>query len=189
MVIDSLGLVNSLADLPVWFMQTAGGTILSSPFFVNSVLPFILIFTVVFAILQKTQILGKGKKQIDAIVSLVIGLIVISFANAVGIITSLLPFLAVSAVIILVFMILYGMLFKEGEFEMNKGLRIAFGILIGLAVIIAVLISTGAWEYIKYNWIYAGDSSALVTNLIFLFIVIVAIVVVVVPWSKKKEDK
>ena len=32
-------------------------------------LPFVLIFTVVFAILQKTQILGKGKKQIDAIIN------------------------------------------------------------------------------------------------------------------------
>ena len=58
-----------------------GGTILSSQLFVEVILPFLLVFAVVFAILQKTKILGEGKKQIDAIVSLVIGLIVIAFSQ------------------------------------------------------------------------------------------------------------
>ena len=49
-------------------------------------LPFLLVFTVVFAILQKTSILGKGKKQIDAIVSLVVGLIVVAFGYATNVI-------------------------------------------------------------------------------------------------------
>ena len=61
-------------------------TILSSPIISEAVLPFILIFTVVFAILQKSSILGKDKKQIDAMVALVFGLITITFARAVGII-------------------------------------------------------------------------------------------------------
>lgn len=167
-------------------MANGTGTILASPFFVDIVLPFILVFVVVFAILQKSKILGDGKKQIDAIVSLVIALIVISFGYATGIIISLMPFLAVSAVIILVFLILYSMIFKEGDFQVNKGLKIAFGILIGLALIIAVMIATGAWEYVKESWFYGGaDSSAIFTNVIFVVVIIIALVVVLIPVKGK----
>ena len=62
-----------------------GQTILSHPIFVETILPFLLIFTIVFAVLQKAKILGEGKRQIDAIVALVVGLLFISFAQAVGI--------------------------------------------------------------------------------------------------------
>jgi len=164
-----------------------GGTIISSPLFTNLILPFLLIFVVVFAILQKTRILGEGKKQIDAIVALVIGLIVVSFSFATGIIVALIPFLAVSVVIILVFFILYGMLYQEGKFEIGKGLRIGLGVVIGIAVIIAVLIATGAWDYLAYTYFTGSgvEGSAIVGNIIFLIIVIVAIIIVVVPGRKR----
>lgn len=161
-------------------------TFLTSPIFTEMVLPFVLIFTVVFAILQKTQILGKGKKQIDAIVSLSIGLIVVSYANAVGIITDLMPFMAVSVVIILVFLILYGMVFKEGEFDLSKKVKNVFGGLVALAVAIAVLSVTGAWDYVRDNWLGGDSQSVIVTNTIFF--VIVAIAIGIVLSSGKKSD-
>ena len=161
-------------------------TFLTSPIFTEMVLPFVLIFTVVFAILQKTQILGKGKKQIDAIVSLSIGLIVVSYANAVGIITDLMPFLAVSVVIILVFLILYGMVFKEGEFDLSKKVKNVFGGLVALAVAIAVLSVTGAWDYVRDNWLGGDSQSVIVTNTIFF--VIVAIAIGIVLSSGKRND-
>ncbi len=162
-------------------------TILTSPIFTEMVLPFVLIFTVVFAILQKTQILGKGKKQIDAIVSLSIGLIVVSYANAVGIINDLMPFAAVSVVIILIFLLLYGMVFKEGEFDLSKKVKNVFGALAALAVTIAVLTITGAWNYIQDNWLGGESQSAIVTNIIFIVMVVVAIGIVMSS-GKKKED-
>ena len=39
---------------------------------------FLLVFVVVFAILQKTKVLGDGKKQIDALVALAVALLVLS---------------------------------------------------------------------------------------------------------------
>ena len=160
-------------------------TILTSPFFVEYVLPFVLIFTVVFAILQKSMILGKEKKQIDAIVALVIALIVISFANAVGIINSLLPFMAVSIAIILVFLILVAMLYiKDKEFELPKGLKNTLIGLIVIAVAIAVLITTGAWDYILAR--YFNNSGEGLANVIFVVVILIA-VAVAVSWKKKSE--
>jgi len=162
----------------------ANGTILSSPIFLELVLPFLLVFTIVFAILQKTKVLGDGKKQIDAIVDLVVGLIAISFGYATGIIISLIPFLAVSAVIILVFMMLYGMVYKDGNFEMSKGLRITFGIVIGIAVIIVVLVATGFWDYLYNLFFLGGEGDSIISNIIFLVVVIVAIAAVIFPGKK-----
>ncbi len=146
-------------------------TIFSSPFALNAVLPFLLIFVLVFAILQKTEILGKGKRQIDAIAALIIGLIVISFANAVEVINRLIPFLAVALVIILVFMLLLGSLFKGGEFDMPKWLKVVFGIIIFIALVIAVLYITGAWDRLAERFIGEAGSGVL-TNVIFIVIIL-----------------
>ncbi len=43
----------------------------------DSLLPFILIFTILFAILQKTKIIGEGKRQFNTLVALVLSLMVI----------------------------------------------------------------------------------------------------------------
>lgn len=40
-------------------------------------LPFLLIFVIIFAVLQKTKILGEGKKNLNVVVALVVGLLVI----------------------------------------------------------------------------------------------------------------
>ena len=166
----------------------ANETILSSPLFLNIILPFVLIFTVVFALLQKTSILGKDKRQIDALVALVVGLIVVAFGNAVDVINSLMPFLAVSVIVILVFLILYSMVFQgEDKFHLPKGLKIGIAIAVGIAVVVAVLLVTGAWDYILYEWIYAGDGGAITTNILFVVIVIAAIAMVLIPFGRKKE--
>jgi len=43
----------------------------------DSLLPFILIFTIIFAVLQKTKIIGEGRRQFNTIVALVISLMVV----------------------------------------------------------------------------------------------------------------
>ena len=153
-------------------------TILSSPIVMEVLLPFLLVFTVVFAILQKTSILGKGKKQIDAIVSLVVGLIVVAFGYATNVIINLMPILAVTAIVILVFMILYGMVNKEGELDLNKYIRGGVGILVGIIVVVSVLVLTGAWGYL-IEFYEASDSSSIIANVSFAIVIIVAIWIVV----------
>jgi hypothetical protein len=162
-------------------------TILSSPLISEAVLPFILIFTVVFAILQKSQILGKEKKQIDAMVALVVGLITITFARAVGIINHLLPFLAVSVIIILVFLIMVALFHKDDkEFVLHKGFKWAIFIAAFVAVIIAVLYFTGAWDYLATKFTEGGSN--LVTNVVFIVIIVVGFLIVFFG-DKKKESK
>lgn len=165
-------------------------TILSHPLMVGTVLPFILVFTLVFAVLQKTKILGDGKKQIDALVALAIALIVVSFGYATGIIISLVPVLAVGVVVILIFMLLYGMSF-HGDFNMHDNVKWTIGILAAIAVIIATMVATGAWGYVVDLFETGGDGTFNVTNLIFVVVVAIAVALVVMGGGKggdKKKD-
>ena len=83
----------------------------------NQWFAFILIFALIFAILQKTKLLGDESKRVNAMISLVIGLMLIAFPPARNLVVLLMPFLAVVAVILLVFMLLYGFIVgkKEGD--------------------------------------------------------------------------
>ncbi|MDP1696099.1 MAG: hypothetical protein Q8L29_04250 [archaeon] len=159
-------------------------TILSSPFFVEGVLPFLLVFVLVYAVLQKSKILGDDKKQINAIVSLVIGLIVISFNKYVSIIVNLIPVLAVGLVIILVFLLLWGIVFVNEDFAVAGWVKWTFGGLAFAAVLISALIFTEAWSYFKDY--FSGDNTLFI-NIVFLVIVGVA-VAVVVGFGGKNEN-
>ena len=161
-----------------------GSTILSHPIFVETILPFLLVFTIIFAVLQKSKVLGDGKRQVDSIVALVSALLVISFAQATGIIVQLIPFLAVSLVVLLVFMILVGSFRKGGDEMLPKGLKTALMAVVIIAVVIAVMVITDAWQYI-FDLIFIGSDSSLFINIVFIAIVIGAVIFVFVG-SKDK---
>jgi len=160
-------------------------TILSSPFIMEQVLPFLLVFVIVFAVLDKTKILGEGKRQINAIVGFIVGLMLIAFPGPRDLIINLMPLLAVIIVILLVFMILYGFSTGDKEFSFPKGVKIALGILVGLALIIAILVFTDYWGYIV-NSVFGGEGSDIAKD-VFLVLVIVAAVAVVL-WSGKGSN-
>ena len=157
-------------------MADYAGTIFSNPLAVEAILPFLLVFVLVFAVLQKTEVLGKGKKQIDALIALVVGLIVISFGYAVYIINNLIPFLAVSLVIILVFMLLVGSFFEAGKFELGKNVKIGAGIVALIALVIAVLYITGYWDTLVATFGNEGESSRLWANILFIGVIVAVVI-------------
>lgn len=162
-------------------------TIFSSPLAFQVILPFLLVFTLVFAVLDKSEVLGKDKRRINALVALIIGLIVVAFGRAVYIINNMIPFLAVSLVIILVFMILVGALYEQGSFKLSDNVKWILMIVIAIAVIIASLYFTGAWDYL-YSYVMSGGSaSTTVANILFIVLIVVAVAFVF--WGAKSGDK
>jgi hypothetical protein len=157
-------------------------TILQNPFFTELVLPFLLVFTIVFAILQKSEILGKGKKQVDALTALAVGLIVVAFGNYVQIINQMSAFLGVALVIILVFLILTGAFYPQADFKLEKWTKMVAMGLVFIAVVIAVLVYTGAWNYLTS--LVSGDSNSIVVNVVFVVILIGAVAAVIFSSEK-----
>jgi len=160
--------------------------IIISGFFLSYLLPFALIFTLVFAILQKTKLLGDDKKQIDAIVGLLVGLFLIAFPAARDIVVKLMPFLAVCVAILLVFMLLYGFVSgkKEGDI-LSKGWKYAFYAIIAISLIIALIVITGYWDTLT-NYLF-NDVTGSQIWINALIIVVIAGALIAVLSDKGKS--
>jgi len=139
--------------------QTLG--ILSSPFLSNILLPFLLVFVVIFAILEKTELLGKEKRYANLIISIIIGLLFIGVQSVVGFTLRLLPLVAVFLVILLGYFLIFGFI----DIHKVKGLQIALGIIFGLAFIAAVLWAAGVLDKLTGS-ITAGTVGVVVFLLI-----------------------
>ena len=108
------------------------------------VLPFLLVFTIVFAILEKTKVLGTEeiegrkytKKNLNAIAAFTMAFLVVASSQLVEIITKV----SANAVIVLflsvLFLLLVGSFYKEGEpVFLEGGWKVVFMIIVFIAII------------------------------------------------------
>lgn len=165
--------------------------IIGIEWFSQVILPFILVFTLIFAILEKSKILGEGKHQVNSIISLVIGLLIIGVGVARDMINDIIPVIAVVAVIIFVFMLLLGVTAgKEGalirEGGLNKPLQITVGILVGIVLIITLLWSSGKIPQLA-SFFKNPETAPIFQSVVFL--IITAAVAAILFTSGKSEKK
>jgi ABC-type uncharacterized transport system permease subunit len=146
--------------------------VLTLPIFTDVILPFLLIFTLIFAILEKSKLLGDNKSQIDAIIAFVIAGILISFANAVGIITKMTVFMAVAIFVLFVFMLIYAFAYgnKTGD-PLSGGLKAFIAVIVFIAVVIAMLFITGYWD--KVFTFFTSNNIGI--NIIFILLIAAAV--------------
>lgn len=148
--------------------------------------PFLLMFFVVYAVLEKTKVLGDGK-QLNALVSAVMSAIFVSVLYPTLVVGNLVLFLTVSIIVIFVAMLLFGFISgdKATEILSSKPVAGTFGIVIVIVVFIAVLWATGVnssfWDLLfGQSW-----SSTFWTN--FLFVVVIAAALAVVLGTGKSK--
>jgi hypothetical protein len=156
------------------------------PIFKEFILPFLLIFVLVFAILQRTKLLGEDKKQVDALVALAVGLIFIAIQPAKDFVIAFLPWIGVGIAVIFVFLVLYG--FVAGDLSGDKipnWMKVVFGILSGLFVIGIILWITGWYKLITaIDW-----NSSFWINVILIVVIVATIIIVLKGVGGKSEKK
>lgn len=164
-------------------------TILQHWVFTQFILPFLLIWTITFALLEKTKILGEGAKQLNAIVAFVIGLIFVGAVFPKVVVGNLILFLTVSIIIVFVGLLLWGFISGgeiKGDILSNKYVKWVVGIILVVAVIGAVLWATGIWDEF-YNVLFKQSwSSSLWTNVAFIAVIAGALAVVLKGASAAK---
>lgn len=148
-------------------------------------LPFLLIFSIIFAILEKTSILGKDKRNINVIVAIVIGLLLIVQKGIVEIINIFLPRVSLIIVVILMGLLVISMVAGK-EFTGLKGGVLGFAILL---IIIALVIALAAPASGTGStiWLSPSDRQALIS--IGLPLLILFLVIGIVTAEPKKEKK
>ena len=155
-------------------------TILQHWIIANFILPFLLIFLIVFGILEKTKAFGDSNKQLNAFIAFVIGLIFVGAVSPKLVVGHLILFFTVSIVVLFVALLLWGFVSgDDAKLPANTPLRVIVGILIVGAVIIALLFATG-FENKAFDSLFRQSwSEAFWTNFSFLAVIIVALTLVI----------
>jgi hypothetical protein len=150
----------------------------SIPFLEEAVL-FLLVFVVVFAILQKSKILGDNVSKINSLVALSFALIFVGVSSTTDLISRMIPFVAVALSVILMFLLLWG--FVGGEIgSLPKGIKNTLITLSAIFMIVLVLYISGWWTDLKAGtWFNSG-----ILYTVLAFVAVVAAVVYVIVSSK-----
>ncbi len=164
------------------------------------VLPFLLIFAIIFAILEKTLILGKEsdgapKKNLNSIVALVVALLFVSANKAVNIISTALPNIALMIVIAVSFLLMLGVFWKTEEFDFKDN-ESKWYVFFSIVMFIALaLIFMGAYQVSPgvslltqaFNSISGGILQSVLIGAVVLG-VIIGIIVFVTKKPKGDDD-
>ena len=147
-------------------------------------LPFLMIFAVVFGILNKCNILGDNK-GVQATIALAIGLLALQFDYVSNFFASIFPYAGIGIAVLLVAMILMGLIAGEENVEWAKFVWFGIGFIIFIAVLLTSISDFSWWGGAAYGW---GESWPAI-----LAAIIVLLLIALVVWGgegkkKKKSD-
>ncbi len=153
--------------------------------FLDSFLPFLLIFTIIFAVLQRTQILGSDgnnpRKNFNVIVALVISFTVViphilgtypAGQDAVEIINKAIPSVAILVTAIVLFLIIAGVI-SPGALNPADGLR-GVSTIIAFIAIVYIFGSSAGWWGGTFLWGPLADPD---TQALIIIIAVFAVVI------------
>jgi len=155
------------------------------------VLPFILVFTLVFAILERSKILGQEpdgspKKNINAMVAFVSAFFVIASTRLVALINMVVA----QTMLLLVFAILFLLLissYKEKKFWLEGGWNTLFTIIMFLGVVLIFLYNLGWLDDI---WAFLSESySSTIGSSVLMLIILIGLVLIIVHEPKPAQAK
>lgn len=161
-------------------------TFLQHWLFTRFAFPFLLVFFIVFAILERTKIFGESKRQLNALVSFVIGLIFVSFAYPVDVVSNLILFLTVALIVTFVGLLIWSFVAGGDKLDIGK-FKTPFAVILIIAIVVAVVWATGAIDPIT-DWLFKQEwSGTFWTNVFFVVLVAAAIAFVLIGSGKSKK--
>ena len=153
---------------------------LQNDIFTKFLFPFLLVFFIVFAILDRTKLFGAEKKQLNALTAFVIGLIFVTAIYPVLVVGNLILFLTVALVAIFVILLIWGFIFgDEKGFSLNNKLKWILAIAAGIAFIAALLWATGWYSDVSNFFSNSGLNQTIITNVTFVVVIAVALALVI----------
>lgn len=168
------------------------------------VLPFLLVFAIVFAILEKTKVFGQedvdGKKytrkNINAIVAFVIAFLVVASSQLVDILTTVSSYAVILLMVSVLFLLLIGSFMKEEKVGVflrgGWSTFFIFIMFIGIALIFLSAIKTdngSTWLETSWGWLSGSNTSAAVGSIILLIIIILFMVYIVKEPKKESSNE
>ncbi len=166
----------------------------------NVVLPFLLVFTIVFAILEKTRILGTEgkegtKKNLNAIAAFVIAFLVVASTSLVAAINQIMANVVLIVVLMVSFLMLVGIMYGTGEFNLKEHKAWATFFMVVIFIAIAGITANALGWLKALVELYNNNSNTDYASTIVLLVIIIAFMIFVTRDNKaggdekKKEEK
>jgi hypothetical protein len=138
------------------------------------ILPFLLVYAITYAILEKTKVLGADKKSINAVVAFVSAFLVVASTKLVSIINQSIANVMLVMIIIFCILMLGSMVTQGDKIEMKPGTKAALAAVIGIVVLCIFMYAIG-WlmpiiGFLSKYWNSEGVSA------IILMVVVVGII-------------
>ncbi len=152
------------------------------------ILPFLLVFTIIFAILEKTKVFGTEevegqkitKKNLNSMAAFTIAFLVVASSQLVEVVTKVSSQVVVLLLLSIFFLLLVGSFFKEGDSTFLEGnwKYLFMGIMfVGILGIFLNAIETEdgtpwlewGWENLTNNWSSTGVASVVLIIVIIAF--------------------
>lgn len=160
------------------------------------VLPFLLIFTIVFAILEKTKVLGTetldgkkySKKNLNSIVAFVIAFLVVASTRLVAVINQAMANVVLLLLLSFSFLMLIGSFFKESEegVFLEGFFKYVFMIIMFVGVI-AVFLGALDWWVPFWDFLVDHWETNVVASIIFIAVIIL-FMWYIIAWEPKKKS-
>ncbi|MBW2997514.1 hypothetical protein KY349_04205 [Candidatus Woesearchaeota archaeon] len=159
------------------------------------ILPFILVFTIVFAIMQRVKPLGSEEgrnKPFNVVISLVMALAVViphvlgyypADADIVNIINNALPQVSIVLVAILMVLLIVGLFGGRAEWGGKLSGWVAF---FAFIIVIYIFGRAAGWFYYLPNWLYWLDNPD--TQAMLIVVAIFAIIIWYITKEPKKDN-
>ncbi|MFC2136030.1 hypothetical protein ACFLTH_15555 [Bacteroidota bacterium] len=161
------------------------------------ILPFLLVFTIVFAILEKTKIFGveqvEGetvtRKNMNAMVAFVMAFFVVASSKLVALVNMVASHVFLLILLVVLFLMLAGILQKEGEFALSEGWSRGF-MIGGLIIIVLIFLNAIGWLEEIYDFLVKyWDSDAISAIILLILIVIFIAWLTRNPKTKERKKK
>ena len=146
------------------------------------IIPFMLIFAVVYAILDKSKILGDNRGLL-AIVSVSLGLLSLQFDFVSGFYANIYPRLGIGLSVFLSLMIFLGFFYPQDKEGKWSGSVKWIGWLVGIGVVIWSFSSWDQWGY------YSGFGGWFSENIWALIVFSGIVAIIIYATRKPKEGK
>ncbi len=165
--------------------------------FLDIFLPFMLIFVIVFAVLQKSHILGKGddKRKYNIVLALVMGLSVVvphvlgrypPESDPVLMINNVLPNISLIMLAVIAFIMIVGVFGANIKIGDSASLHTIIVIFAALAVIITFGVAAGWFGQLPWWLQFLEDESTQVT---FIVILISALLIALIAGPSNSKNK
>ena len=161
------------------------------------VLPFLLVFTIVFAVLERTKIFGTEKidgkeftkKNLNAMAAFVIALLTVASSQIVAVINQGLSKVVLLLVIVISFLMLIGSFFGKDEVQLTGSWR-AWGMGLLFVGIILVFADKVGWLTPSWNYVMSSANGTVVAAISLIVLVVLFMSYVTKgEKSEKKEEK